>query len=126
MEEVVLRTLTSILAAALLTGGCVLSSSEPTSVLETSALPTSTTTPDNAAKSAVPPPKDAKNAVPAPKQANTTPNPTAKPDWVRDRAAWCRRRAQEKLARRSPDDPVGGTSDPYLIAVHDELCRAQQ
>ena len=108
--------LAGILGTALLTGGCAQGSGQSTPALETSALPTSATTPDTAAKMAAPPPK----------QATTTPKQTAKPEWISDRAGWCHRRAQEKLARRSPDDPVGGTSDPYLIAVHDELCRAQE
>src|SRR5262245_46559465 len=80
VEEVVRRTLAGILVAALLTGGCALGSDQPSPALETSALPTSTTAPDTAAKM----------AAPSPKQATTTPKQTAKPEWIGDRAAWCR------------------------------------
>ena len=46
------------------------------------------------------------------------------PDWKNERKAWCRMRERQKVARKSASEPIAGTADPYLISVHDEMCRA--
>lgn len=45
------------------------------------------------------------------------------PHWQSDRAGWCRMRERQKAARKSPDDRIAGTNNPYLISVHDEMCK---
>lgn len=56
--------------------------------------------------------------------AKSKPPPVqAAPDWRRNRPAWCRLREQQKLAAKTSKQQIGGTTDPYLIAVHDEICR---
>ena len=50
---------------------------------------------------------------------------TTAPDWKTDRQAWCRMREQQKAARRSADQPIAGTTNTYLISVHDEMCKVQ-
>ena len=63
-------------------------------------------------------------ASPPTKSAASKPK-TASPDWKTDRKTWCRMREQQKAARKSADQSIASTTDPYLISVHDEMCRAQ-
>ena len=59
-------------------------------------------------------------------KASTVKSSTAKksPNWKSDRRGWCRLREQQKAVARSAKDPIGGTTDPYLISVHDQMCLA--
>ena len=65
----------------------------------------------------------------APDSIATPPKPrpaiaVAAPTWKSDRKAWCQMRERQKAAAKSPNDPIAGTTDPYLISVHDQMCQA--
>ncbi len=44
------------------------------------------------------------------------------PDWIQNRTAWCMMREGQKAKRKSSTEPIAGTTNPYLILVHDEIC----
>ena len=91
---------------AVLAAGCASGGTQQTAAVTTSALAVAPVSPPAAAQK------------PRPATAVTAPT------WKTDRVAWCRMRERQKAAAKSSTDPIGGTTDPYLISVHDQMCQA--